>query len=103
MDTTDISLLVDDLSTSNEKSLDGKSENELCEIFFNGDESINIRINALEKLKDINQELCRESVDKVASMFMFAPTDIFRQLLKSIIFNSKLDINIKNECAQQLY
>lgn len=75
----------------------------LSEIFFDGNESLITRLKALEKIWIVNCELCAECVNKISSMFMFAPTDIFRKLLKYIVINGDIDINIKNECARAIY
>ena len=83
--------------------LSDKNEDDLCEIFFDGNEDIKTRVQALELLWEKNNDVCTESVNKVSSMFMFTPTSIFRQLLKYIVLNSNININIKNECARAIY
>ena len=109
---TDISSLLDismDESTQKEDdkpdkiNLEDKNEEDLSRLFFDGNESFETRIKALEKLEYLNGEICAENVNKISSMFMFSPTDIFRRLLKYIVLNGNINNNIKNECARAIY
>ena len=99
------SLLVNNLQNENSLSfcLKEKDEDELLEIFFDGNESVCNRILALEELSKTNVDICYESVNKITSMFSFSPNFIFRSLIKSIVLSSNLDLNIKTECARTLY
>lgn len=83
--------------------LSEKDEDELLEIFFDGNESIENRISSIEELSKKNIEICSESVNKITSMFSFSPNYIFRNLIKEISFTSSLDLNMKTECARTLY
>ena len=103
---TDISSLLqntDEEDKIQEVDLSSKDEDDLCDIFFDGDMDIEVRVKALEYLWTKNQELCTECVNKISSMFMFTPTSIFRSLLKYIVINSSIDANIQNECARAIY
>lgn len=80
-----------------------KDEDELLELFFDGNESIENRILSLETLSQKNIEICYESVNKITSMFSFSPNHIFRSLIKAIALTSEMDLNIKTECARTLY
>ena len=68
--------------------LSNKNEDELLQVFFDGNEDIKTRITALEVLSKTSIELCYESVNKVTSMFLFSPNHIFRNLIKSIGINT---------------
>lgn len=83
--------------------LSEKNEDELLEMFFDGNESIDNRISSIEELFKKNTDICYESVNKITSMFSFSPTHIFRSLIKTIALKSNLDLNIKTECARTLY
>jgi hypothetical protein len=79
------------------------SVEEFSKIFFDGNESFEKRVDSLEKLDILDKDMCAESVNKITSMFMFSPTDMFRKLLKYIILNGKINNDIKNECARAIY
>jgi len=98
---TSLSTLKDEETKYTELSV--KEDDDLLKIFFDGNTSIDTRILSLEILEKRNSELCSGAVNKVASMFAFSPNHIFRELLKSIVITSSLDINIKTECARSLY
>lgn len=106
------SLLVNNLNTLNNLEnlenknilcLQEKDEEELLEIFFDGNESVNNRVLSLEELSKNNVDICYESVNKITSMFSFSPNFLFRNLIKEIALTSNLDLNIKTECARTLY
>ena len=79
------------------------SVEEFSKIFFDGNESFEKRVDSLEKLDILDRDVCAENVNKITSMFMFSPTDMFRKLLKYIILNGKINNDIKNECARAIY
>ena len=84
-------------------TLSDKTNEELFNTFFDGDEHLHVRIEAIEEVYNRDRELCFEYINKISSMFMFTPTEIFRKLLKYIVTNSCLDIHIKSECARAIY
>lgn len=77
-------------------------EQDLCDFFFDGNNSITSRLKSLSLLFDKNRDLCVECVNKVTSMFMFTPNSIFRKLLNEIVI-SDMDINIRVECSRAIY
>jgi len=83
--------------------LSDKDEDELLEIFFDGNESIENRMLSIDELFKKNPEICSESINKITAMFSFAPNYIFRNLIKSVIDSNVLDLNMKTECARTLY
>ncbi|MDD4930589.1 MAG: hypothetical protein PHG66_00345 [Candidatus Colwellbacteria bacterium] len=89
--------------TYSKSKLSENDEDELLEIFFDGNESIENRIASIEELSKKNTEICAESVNKITSMFSFSPNYIFRNLIKEIALTSGLDLNMKTECARTLY
>lgn len=92
--------LVDVVSEDNVSS--EMDEQELCDFFFDGNNSISSRLKSLQTLFDKNKDLSMECVNKISSMFMFTPNSIFRSLLTDIV-NSNMDINIRTECARAIY
>jgi len=92
-------------NSENEKSVDFSkmTEETLLNLFFDGNEEIQMRTQSLDELYIRNKDICSESINKIASMFSFAPTNIFRELLKDIALKSKTDLNIRTECARTLY
>ncbi len=108
--TSDISFLNNDTnffkvneSSKNYEDYKNYSEEELLEKFFDGELTIDNRINIINQLYIINLELCMEAINKITSMFQYTPTNIFRNLLKDIVFISTLNLVIKNDCANALY
>lgn len=86
-----------------ENDFSSLDSDDLLKEFFNGDNDIQIRIYALETLANKNIDLCYESVNKITSMFSFSPNTIFRNLIKTIVKNSSLNLTIKIECARAMY
>lgn len=76
---------------------------DLLKEFFDGNNDIQTRISSLEILSNKNIDLCYESVNKITSMFSFSPNAIFRDLIKTIVKNSLLNLTIKIECARAMY
>jgi hypothetical protein len=85
------------------QDLSQMTDESLLNLFFDGNEEIQTRTLSLDELYIRNKDICSESINKIASMFSFAPTNIFRELLKDIALKSKTDLNIRTECARTLY
>lgn len=80
-----------------------KTEDELLELFFDGNESIETRVSSIEELSKKNSDICYDSVNKITSMFSFSPNYIFRNLIKTLCISSHMNLDIKTECARTLY
>ena len=96
---TDISTLSLNESDKEDVLLD---DDKLYEIIFDMDNSEDLRIRALDRYNDINQEYIIEIINRLNSMYIFSYTKILESYISNIVYKSKIDPVLKLESAKVL-
>lgn len=77
-------------------------DDKLYSIIFDMDNDEELRINALNRYNEINQEYVIEIINRLNSMYIFSYTKILQKYLTAVIYKSKIDPVLKLESAKVL-
>jgi hypothetical protein len=100
---TDIEKIsLEEKKEDNNYSLPSIDDDKLYEIIFDMDNSEDMRIQALNRYVQINEEYIIEIVNRLNSMYIFSYTKILQNYLVKIIYESKIDPVLKLESAKVL-